>query len=221
RRSCPARRRSWAGRRSPTAARARRSCLPSGGDLVRGELAVDAVRDHALPGFEPEPGAVECHLDLVRFEGNQAGDTADLGPGILVGPRRAVRAADVVVAGQTLVRAEGLALCRGEGGLVDIVAGDVPAGREPGLIQRQWPPGIGYDLVLVPNGQVPARLPDIYAVVGVGSMADDPLVFFVEGLHRPPRERHPALQLAGVVGQLGVLPGGSRLAVLAGLDGVP
>jgi hypothetical protein len=52
-------------------------------------------------------------------------------------------------------------------------------------------------------------------------MADDPLVFFVEGLHGPPRERHPALQLAGVVGQLGVLPGGARLAVLARLDGEP
>jgi hypothetical protein len=74
---------------------------------------------------------------------------------------------------------------------------------------------------LVPNGQVPARLPDIYAVVGIGGMADDPLVFFVEGLHRPPRERHPALQFAGIVGQFGVLPGGARLAVLAGLDGVP
>jgi len=74
---------------------------------------------------------------------------------------------------------------------------------------------------LVPNGQLTARLPDINAVVRVGGMADDPLVFFVEGLHRPPRERHPALQFAGVIGQLGVLPGGARLGVLAGPDGVP
>jgi hypothetical protein len=74
---------------------------------------------------------------------------------------------------------------------------------------------------LIPNGQVSARLTDIYAVVWVGGMADDSLVFFVKSLHRPPRERHPALQFAGVVGQFGVLPGGARLAVLAGLDGVP
>jgi len=64
-------------------------------------------------------------------------------------------------------------------------------------------------------------LPDIYAMVRVGGMADDPLVLLVKGLHRPPRERHPALQLAGIVGQFGVLPGGALLAVLAGLDGVP
>src|ERR1700730_18685384 len=119
------------------------SCQPSGGDLVRGEFAVDAVRHHALPGFEPEPAAVEGYLDLVRFEGDQAGDPPDLGPGVLVRPRRASRVADVVVAGQALVGAEGLAAGRGEGGLVDVVAGDVPAGREPGLIQRQWPPGVG------------------------------------------------------------------------------
>jgi hypothetical protein len=76
-------------------------------------------------------------------------------------------------------------------------------------------------MVLVPNGQVSARLPDIYAMVRIGGMTDDSLVFFVESLHRPPRERHPPLQFAGVVGQFGVLPGGARLAVLAGLDGVP
>jgi hypothetical protein len=195
--------------------------LPSGGDLVRGELAVDAVRDHALAGLEPEPGAVESHLDLVRLEGDQAGDPPDPGPGVLVRPGRAARAADVVVAGQALVRAEGLASGRGERGQVDVVAGDVPAGGEPGLVQRQRAPGVGYDLVLVPNGQVPAGLPDIYAVVRVGGMADDSLVFLVKGLHRPPRERHPALQFAGVIRQPGVLPGGARLAVVAGLDGVP
>ena len=43
---------------------------------------------------------------------------------------------------------ERLALRRCEHGFVDVGARDVPAGREPGLIQRQRPPGIGDDLVL-------------------------------------------------------------------------
>ena len=42
---------------------------------------------------------------------------------------------------------ERLALRRCEHGFVDVGARDVPAGREPGLIQRQRPPGIGDDLV--------------------------------------------------------------------------
>src|SRR4029077_11483759 len=75
--------------------------------------------------------------------------------------------------------------------------------------------------VLLPTCRVSAPLLDISALFGVVAMADDPLVFFVESLHRPPRERHPALKFAGIVGQFGVLPGGARLAVLAGLDGVP
>ena len=43
-------------------------------------------------------------------------------------------------------------------------------------------------------------------MVGVGGVADDALVLLVEGVHRSPGERDAASQLAGVVGQGGVLP---------------
>ena len=66
-----------------------------------------------------------------------------------------------------------------------------------------------------------AGLADVDPVVGIGGVADDPLVFFVEGVHGPPRERDPPLQLAGVAGQLGVLPGRAGFALRPGPDGVP
>src|SRR5262249_3752173 len=146
RRSCPARTRPSASRRSPTAAPppggppGDRPChawrswsrLLAGRDLLGGEIAVGAVRDHALAGLQPQPGAVEfCH-DLVRLKGQETGNAPDLGPGILVRPHGAPRVVNVVVTAQAFVRAERLAGGRGERGFVDVGARDVPAGREPG-----------------------------------------------------------------------------------------
>jgi len=132
-----------------------------------------------------------------------------------------VRVPDVVVTAQPLVRAERLALSRGERGFVDVGTRDVPAGREPRLIQRQRAGGVGDDPAAVTDNEVAAGLADVDAVVGIGGVADDPLVLLVEGVHGPPRERHPPLQFAGVAGQVGVLPCHARPAVLAGADGVP
>jgi hypothetical protein len=73
----------------------------------------------------------------------------------------------------------------------------------------------------VPHHQVAAGLPDVDAVVGVGGVARDPLVFLVEGVHGPPAERDPLLELAGVPGQAGVLPGATRGGLPAGPDRVP
>lgn len=47
--------------------------------------------------LQPQPDAVQVHLDLVRFEGDQAGDTLHLGPRILIGPRAHAGVPDVVV----------------------------------------------------------------------------------------------------------------------------
>ena len=58
-------------------------------------------------------------------------------------------------------------------------------------------------------------------MVAVGGMAQDPFVFFVEGVHSRPGERDPRLQLARVDGQVHMLPCSSRRALLACSDGVP
>jgi hypothetical protein len=179
------------------------------------------VRNHQLTRLQPQLGPVQAHLDLVRLEGDHPGDTVDLGPGVLVGPRRAAAARHVVVAAQALVRAERLPVGRGQRGLVDVGPRDVPARREPRLEQGQRTGGVGDDQVTAAYGEVPAGLPDVDPVIHVGGVADDPLVFLVEGVHRPPRERDPPLQLAGVSGQVGVLPGRPLLARLAGPDREP
>jgi hypothetical protein len=58
-------------------------------------------------------------------------------------------------------------------------------------------------------------------VVGVGGVADDALVLLVEGLHRPPGEGDPALQLAGVGRERNVLPRGAPGGLPARMDGEP
>src|SRR5690349_12011667 len=75
-----------------------RSGVPTPDDLVGGEVAVDAVRDHALTRLHPQAGSVEVHIDLVGLERHQPTDAADLRPGVLVRPRGAPGACDVVVA---------------------------------------------------------------------------------------------------------------------------
>src|SRR6266540_423542 len=144
-----------------------RSCLPDGGRLVERKVAVDAVRDHVLAGLQLQSYAVEVQLDLVRLERHQPRDAPYLGPGVLIRPRRAAGAGDVVVAGQALVRAERLGLDRGQRGRVDVGARDVPAGREPGLVQDQGAGGVGDDLVAAAHDKVAAGLADVDAVVAV------------------------------------------------------
>src|SRR5215831_3015315 len=94
------------------------------------EVSVDAVRDHALAGLQRELCAVKIHHDLVRLERYKSGDARDLGPGILIGPCSAVRVSNVVIAGWTFIRAEGLAFDRGQQSLFDVRARHIPAGRE-------------------------------------------------------------------------------------------
>jgi hypothetical protein len=58
-------------------------------------------------------------------------------------------------------------------------------------------------------------------MVAIGSMAQDPFVFFVEGVHRPPGKRDSFPQLACVGRQVDVLPRGSRCVLPTCRDGVP
>src|SRR5262245_49309064 len=71
------------------------------------------------------------------------------------------------------------------------------------------------------HDQVAGRLSDVDAVVAVSSMADDPLVLFVEGVHGWPRERNPCVELVSVRRQRDVLPGAPGHAPFTDLDGVP
>ena len=50
-------------------------------------------------------------------------------------------------------------------------------------------------------------------MVGVGGVAEDPLVLLVKAVHRPPRERDVVVEHGRVRGERDVLPGGAgRLA---------
>jgi hypothetical protein len=51
---------------------------------------VDAVRGDVLAGFEPKTPVVERDGDFVRFERDVVAYPGDLGPGVGVGPGRAV-----------------------------------------------------------------------------------------------------------------------------------
>src|SRR5262249_12605870 len=64
--------------------------------------------------------------------------------------------------------------------------------------------------ILAPHDEVAAGVADVDAVVGVGGVGDDPLLFFVEGIHGPPPEHRPAPEPVGIVGPPGVLPGRPR-----------
>jgi hypothetical protein len=54
---------------------------------------------------------------------------------------------------------------------------------------------------------VPGRAADVDPVVGIGGVAEDPLVLLVERVHRAPRQRDLAFQELRVGGECDVLPG--------------
>ena len=85
---------------------------------------------------------------------------------------------------------------------------------ETGLVEDQRPLGIGDDPVALADYEVSRGLANVDAMVGIRGMAEDTLVFFVEGVHGPPGERNVSLQFAGVRGQAGVMPRPSRRDVL-------
>jgi hypothetical protein len=58
-------------------------------------------------------------------------------------------------------------------------------------MEDERPGGLGDDLGALTDFQVAAGLADVDAVVAVGGVTDDPLVFLVEGVHGPPRESDP------------------------------
>lgn len=65
-------------------------------------------------------------------------------------------------------------------------------------------------------------LADVDAMIGIGGVTHDALVFLVEGIHGPPGERDQPSQVARMGGQVGVPPGTSRRDVLlARPDAVP
>lgn len=123
------------------------------------EAAVDAVRHDGLTRLEGELAVVEVHLDEVGFERHPPRHRADLGPRLRVGPTGALALTDVVVAGQTLVRAERLPLDRCQGGGVDVLTADVPARREARFVERERTSRVGDDSIAVADDEVPRGPP--------------------------------------------------------------
>ena len=85
----------------------------SGERLGHGEVAIGAMRNHRLARLKTELGAIKLYRDQVRLERHQAGDAADLRIGLTIRPCRQTRLADVVIAAQPFVRAEGLMVFQG------------------------------------------------------------------------------------------------------------
>src|SRR5262249_12254682 len=117
--------------------------------LVGVEPSVDTVRYNGLARFEGQLAAVEVNVDDLWLERHEARH-----PGLEIGPGGALMLPDVVVAGQALVRVERLSLDRCQGRLVDVLPGDVPAGREARLVEHERAPRLGNDPVPVTHDEV-------------------------------------------------------------------
>jgi hypothetical protein len=76
--------------------------------LSNTQFAIGAVRDYRLTWFKLELPAIELHRNYLRLERHQAGDTANFGIGLTIGPCPETRVTDVVVAAEPLVRTERL-----------------------------------------------------------------------------------------------------------------
>jgi len=70
--------------------------------------------------------------------------------------------------------------------LIDINACNVPAWCEAGLVEDYRPLGVGDNTVTMADHQPSGSLADVDAMVAVGGMAQNPLVFFIEGIDRRP-----------------------------------
>lgn len=165
--------------------------------------------------------ALEADLDLVGLEGDHAVDAADLAVRVAVRPGGAVRGADVVVVAQPLVRAEGLPLDGTEQALVDVRARDVPTRGEAGLVEHEGAFRTGHHGVRRTDLQRAGSGADVDAVVRVRRMTEDAFVLLVEGVHRPPGEGDAVLELGGVPGRGGELPGGAFGGPVARSHGEP
>src|SRR5215469_3248195 len=185
------------------------------------ELAIRTVRNHSLTRLKTELCAIYLYRYDVRLERHQIGDAADLRVRVTIRPDRQTCVTDVVVATQPFVRAEGPVLNGSERMPINVGTWNVPARREAGLVENRGPFSIGNDAVTMADHEMTGCLADVDAVVAVGSMAHDPFVLFVEGVHGRPGECNPFLQVSRVGGQVDVLPRPSRRALFAGSNGVP
>ena len=60
------------------------------------------------------------------------------------------------------------------------------------------------------DGELARGLPDVDPVIGVGGVAEDPLVFLVEGVHRMPGERDRSRRIRRNAGSCRVFPRAAR-----------
>src|SRR5262249_36498342 len=95
------------------------------------------------------------------------------------------------------------------------------ARREAGLVEDERAPGIGDDAIAMTDHEVTGGLSDVDAVVAVSSVAENPFVFFVKGIHGRPGERDPLMEFTRVDRQVPVLPCPSLRTPLTRMDGVP
>jgi hypothetical protein len=73
---------------------------------------------------------------------------------------------------------------------------------------------VRHELIAVPDDEMAGGAEDVDAVIGIGSVAEDALVLFIERIHRAPCERHGVVaQRASRRRRLDMLPG----AALGGL----
>jgi hypothetical protein len=176
---------------------------------------------HRLPGLERESLPIEKHLELVRFERDQFVYAGGLGEGVAVEPGGIGDSGDAVVGGDSFVGAEGPGLCRGQRGLVDVRSGHVPARREARFVEDDGCGRVGDRLSCYAHDEVAGARADVDAVIVVGGVSENAVVFFVEAVHRPPRERDVLGEHRCVPGQVCVGPGGPFGVAPGAGDGEP
>ena len=128
---------------------------------------------------------------------------------------------DVVVAGQSFVGAECLSLDQSQERLGDVLTVHIPARGETGFEEDQRLLSVRDHLAAIANHQMPRCGTDVDAMVEVGGVSDDALVFFVEGVHRAPGEGYSSLEHCSVSSAANILPGGVLDLTLGGLNREP
>ena len=177
--------------------------------------------NHGLARLKAELSAIQIDRNNVRFERDQAGNANNFRIGFAIRPCRKTCVADVVVAAEAFVGAKGLMFHEGKSGLIDVGTRNVPARSKTGLVEDQRPLTVRDDSVAITNHEMARSLADVNSMVTVGSMAQDPFLFFVKGVHGPPSKRDPRTKIARKGGEVHVLPRSAWCTLTTGFNQVP
>jgi hypothetical protein len=66
--------------------------------------------------------------------------------------------------------------------------------------------GVRDELIALPHDEVTGTASDVDPVIGVGGVAENAFVLFIERVHLPPRKRDAVVECCTLTGRVDVLP---------------